>query len=443
MKLYRQLFVTARFFYAGWAVIALFVLAVLVPVLYWLAALAGTVLVLLTLADIRILFRQAEVKPIRTTADRFSNGDENEVGITLKNPYSFRVKVTVRDEAPVEFQRRDTQMLLMMDPGDDKRLRYILRPVRRGSYSFGLCRAFYESPLGLVQRMMCGAETEETVKVYPSFHHMKAYELMAVADRRPDAGSYRVRTEALALEFDQIRDYAQGDEIRAINWAASARVNKLMVNQYREERAQQVYMLIDSGRVMEMPFSGMTLLDYAINATLALSRVVLQKQDKPGLLTFSDRMNQFIPAKSDAAQQQLLMENLYRLKTDYAESSYEAMYLSVRRMIPGRSALLLFSNVETMHSLKRKLPVLQRLNKRHVLVVILFRNTEVEDLHASPTEAVSDIYDKAMAERMMLEKEEMIKTLRKAGIRAMLTRPEQLSVQAVNAYLRLKRERVS
>jgi uncharacterized protein (DUF58 family) len=443
MKLYHQLFVTGRFFYAGWAVIALFVLAVLLPLLYWLAALAGTVLLMITLTDVVLLFREPEVKPIRSMADRFSNGDVNEVAITLHNPYAFRVKLTLRDEAPVEFQRRDHQLLVLMEPGDDKQLRYTLRPVKRGEYRFGQCRAFYESPLGLVQRMMCGAESEQTVKVYPSFHHMKAYELMALADRKPDAGSYQVRTEALALEFDQIREYAQGDEIRAINWAASARVNKLMVNQYREERAQQVYMLIDSGRVMEMPFSGMMLLDYAINASLALSRVVLQKQDKPGLLTFSDRMHQFLPAKSDAGQQQLLMENLYRLQTDYAESSYEALYLSIRRMIPGRSSLLLFSNVETMHSLKRKLPVLQRLNKRHVLVVILFRNTEVEDLHTSPTESVTNIYDKAMAERMMLEKQEMLKTLRKAGIRAMLTRPEQLSIQAINAYLGLKKARVS
>lgn len=443
MKLYRNLFVNSRFFYAGWAVIALFVMAVLVPVLYWVAVLSGMVLLMLAAVDILILFRTPEPKPQRITAERFSNGDKNEVAITLQNPYAFRVKVIVRDEAPVEFQRRDTQMLMLLEPGDEKQLRYMLRPVRRGSYSFGLCRAFYESPLGLVQRMVCGAEEEWTVKVYPSFHHMKTYELMAVADRKPDVGSYQVRTVALALEFDQIRDYAQGDEIRAINWAASARVNKLMVNQYREERAQQVYMLIDSGRVMEMPFSGMTLLDYAINATLALSRVVLQKQDKPGLMTFSSRMNQFVPASSDTAQQQLLMENLYRMETDYSESGYEAMYLAVRRMITSRSTLLLFSNVESMHSLKRKLPVLQRLNKRHVLVVILFRNNELEDLHESPASGVADIYDKAMAGRMMLEKEEMVRTLRKAGIRAMLTRPEQLSVQAINAYLRLKRERVS
>lgn len=443
MKLYRDLFVGARFFYAGWAVILLFVLAVLFPALYFLAALSGMVLLLLTLTDIYVLFRQPGANPERTTAGRYSNGDENEVGITLHNPWPFSVRVIVRDEAPVEFQRRDAEIPVELGPGETKKIRYKLRPVKRGEYVFGRCRAFYETPLRLVQRMMTGAPEDEVVKVYPSFHHLKTYELMALADRRIDTGSYQVRTEALALEFDQIRDYAQGDEIRAINWAASARVNKLMVNQYREERSQQVYMLVDSGRVMEMPFNGMTLLDYAINATLALSRVVLQKQDKPGLMTFADRMDQFVPAARESGHQQLLMEKLYRMKTTYQESSYEAMYMAVRRLITGRSTLLLFTNAETMHSLRRKLPVLQRLNKRHVLVVVLFRNNELEDLHLAPADSVADIYDKAMAERMMLEKEEMVRSLRKAGIRAMLTRPEHLSVKAVNAYLQLKRERVS
>ena len=443
MKLYRDLFVGARFFYAGWAVILLFVMAVVIPALYFVAALSGIVLLLLAITDIYLLFRQPEVKPERNTASRYSNGDENEVSITLQNPWPFSVRVILRDEAPVEFQRRDNDMPIELRPGERKKILYMLRPVRRGEYIFGRCRAFYETPLRLVQRMITGASKDEAVKVYPSFHHLKTYDLMALADRRIDSGSYQVRTESLALEFDQIREYAQGDEIRAINWAASARVNKLMVNQYREERSQQVYMLIDSGRVMEMPFNEMTLLDYSINASLALSRVILQKQDKPGLMTFAGRMDQFVPAARESGHQQLLMEKLYRLKTAYQESSYEAMYVAVRRLITGRSTLLLFTNAETMHSLRRKLPLLQRLNKRHILVVILFRNNELEDLHHSPTESVADIYDKAMAGRMMLEKEEMVRSLRKAGIRAMLTRPEHLSVKAINAYLQLKKERIS
>ncbi len=446
MRLYRELYINPLFFTTGAVAVVLFVSAVMVPAASFLAIALLITLILFTLFDLWLLFRIPFQKPVRRCADTFSNGDANEVRISVTNPASFALTCYITDEPPVEFQIRELSLSARLEAGASTQLSYTITPSRRGRYEFGACHAAFQSPVGILRRIITAAPEEagsRRVKVYPSFHHLNTYELMARAGHTHDSGSYQMRTEALALEFDQIREYTQGDEVRAVNWAASARVNKLMVNKYMEERAQPVYALIDTGRVMEMPFDGMSLLDYSVNAALGLSRAILSRHDKPGLITFSDEVATIVPAENRTGQHRKLTEALYRITTDFAESSFETLYTTIRRDISTRSTLLLFTNIETLHSLKRALPVLQRLNKHHLLVTILFKNTELSELGKQTASDISDIYDIALAEEAMLTKEEMLRTLRKSGIRAMTASPHELSIQAINAYLTLKRQRAA
>jgi uncharacterized protein (DUF58 family) len=241
-----------------------------------------------------------------------------------------------------------------------------------------------------------------------------------------------------SYEFEQIKNYVEGDDYRSINWKASGRRASLMVNQYEDERSQQVYCIVDKSRVMRMPFEGLSLMDYAINTSLAISNIILKKKDKAGLLSFSDVIGATIKAERDSSQLRRIMEALYREKERKGESNYELLYQAVQRLIGVRSLLILFTNFESRYALERALPILRRMNRSHLLVVVFFENTEIRRLAQEEVVRVADIYRQTTARKFLHEKKEMVQVLRQYGIQAILTKPEDLTINTINKYLELK-----
>jgi uncharacterized protein (DUF58 family) len=187
-----------------------------------------------------------------------------------------------------------------------------------------------------------------------------------------------------------------------------------------------------------MPFEGMTLLDYAINATLVISNIAIKKSDKAGVLTFQDKIGVLVPASRTSNQIGRIMQVLYNQKTAFRETDFSIVHNYVRRKITQRSLLLLFTNFESMYGLQRQLPYLQALSKIHLLVVIFFENTEIKALIDEPANDLRQVYHKAIAEKFTLEKRLIVKELKKHGIQTVLTTPQKLSVNTINKYLELK-----
>lgn len=273
----------------------------------------------------------------------------------------------------------------------------------------------------------------------PSFFALRQFELRAMSNNLADAGSRKIRKIGHSLEFEQIKEYVTGDDIRSLNWKATARKGgQLMVNNYSDERSQQIYCVIDKGRVMKMPFEGMSLLDYAINATLVLSRVALLRQDKAGLVTFSDTMGQFLPADRKGGQMNLVLETLYNQQTEYLEPDYEKLYALVRTRITQRSLIVLFSNFESVSGLQRQLPYIRSIARNHLLLVVFFENTELKQLTEQKVTNIESLYMRTIAERINHEKRLIVKELQQHGITTILTTPQNLTVETVNKYLELK-----
>ena len=174
-------------------------------------------------------------------------------------------------------------------PGEQKRHTYFLRPLKRGAYHFAHVNAYAISPLGLISRRYKFPLHKE-VPVYPSYIQMHKYELLAFSSL-PEQGIKRFRRLGQNQEFEQIREYVQGDDYRTLNWKATARKGQMMVNTYQDERSQQVISVIDKGRLMHMPFEGLSLLDWSINASLAISNIAIKKGDKAGLISFQEKIN--------------------------------------------------------------------------------------------------------------------------------------------------------
>jgi uncharacterized protein (DUF58 family) len=189
---------------------------------------------------------------------------------------------------------------------------------------------------------------------------------------------------------------------------------------------------------MKMPFNQLTLLDYAINASLVISNVALKKQDKAGIFTFSKRVENRVVAERRTSQMNLILEGLYNVNTDFFESDFGRLYADIKRNITHRSLILLYTNFETLDSLHRQLPYLKGIAKNHLLVVIFFENTELDKFIKAPAETIQQTYDKVIAEKFAFEKRLIVNELKKYGIYSILTTPENLTLDTINKYLEIK-----
>jgi len=438
IHLFKSLYFSKVVFHFVVGIVILFVFAFVFPWLLGIAQLCFMILILLLLADGIILFMaKKSIFCRRDVPERLSNGDENPISIFIENHYSFSILLEIIDEIPFQFQKRDLLFHTSLKSAEQQIIEYQLRPTKRGEYSFGAVNVYVKSPIRLLQRRFQFSQ-DKMVAVYPSFLQMRAYELMAISNRLTELGIKKIRRIGQSQEFEQIRQYVQGDDVRSINWKATARRNDLMVNAYQEEKSQNVYCLIDKGRVMQMPFDGLSLLDYAINATLILSNIAINKQDKAGVITFSDKIGQVLTADKKAGQMTKILDLLYKQKTRYMETDYEALYIHTKTHIRQRSLLLLYTNFETVTSMRRQLPYFRKLAKDHLLMVVFFENTELKTLLDKPAETTEEIYHKTIAEKYFYEKQQIVRELAQYGIQALLTAPHNLTVSTVNKYLELK-----
>lgn len=429
---------TNRFFWLFGAIAVFFGVAYPFAWLFPLAQTAFAIGVALVLVDVALLYaRRPEVVCKREVPPVFSLSDPNPVKIFLENRSRLHLNLTVVDELPVQFQRRDFEVRWTLQPGASYLIEHTLSPLSRGVYSFGNINLFAATRLGLLERKL-QYEQPQAVDVYPSIIQMKRYELRTMRQIAHDTGVKKIRRIGHSYEFEQIKNYVPGDEYRSINWKASSRRAALMVNQYEDERSQQVYCVVDKSRAMRMPFEGLSLMDYAINTSLAISNIILKKQDKAGLLTFSDVIGATIKAERDTSQLSRILEALYREKERPGESNYELLYEAVRRLIGARSLLLLFTNFESSYALERALPTLRRLNRFHLLVVIFFENTEIRRLAQEDVHKTADVYRQTVARQFLQEKNEMVTKLRQYGIQGILTKPQDLTLNTINKYLELK-----
>lgn len=435
---WRSFFLTPRFFWIATGIVFLFCLAFAFPV--WMA-IAQVLLVLFgaaLLADLFLLYGQkSHVEAERQFSSRMSNGDENKVQVKLSSSFGRSMRAEVLDEAPEAFQLRDLHFHTQLQPGTNRLLRYWIRPIERGQYLFGWLHVLIYGPLGLAQRRF-SAQSQQELQVYPSYIQMRKYDLRAISQHLRELGIKQVRQRGTSLEYDHLREYVQGDDVRHINWKATARRNELMINHFEDEKSQQVISLIDKGRVMEMPFNGMALLDYAINTALVISNIAHQKHDKPGLITFNREIEDTVAPSRSPKQMGTIMETLYNQHTSFDETSFDQVYTEVFQLIKRRSLFLLFSNFETLGNLERQLDYLKIMARKHVLVLFFFRNTELEALAQQAAKTERAIYRKVAAQKFLLEKERIVKRLNSYGIFTVLSRPEELTVHTINQYLLLK-----
>jgi len=438
MRFLKEFYLTSRFLLAATVIVLLFFFGYFFPILFFIAKvfLVGSITIIVI--ESMILFSNKKgLFAERRVEDRLSNGDENEIKIILTNSYAIKTIVKIIDELPFVFQIRDFEINSELDKSSAKIFTYTVRPVKRGDYQFGALNIYASTILNIVSRRY-RFEQNKNVAVYPSYIQMKKYQLMAVSDRLVEVGVKKIRRIGHSMEFEQIKEYVQGDDYRTINWKATARKRQLMINHYVDEKAQQVYSIIDMGRTMKMPFDKMSLMDYAINSSLVISNIALLKQDKAGIIAFNNKVTSILSAERNPLQMKKIVELLYKQQTDFLESDYEKLASVIKSKIKQRSLLLFYTNFETANSLSRQIKNFKSLASSHLLIVIFFRNTGLDKILHHKAESLEEVYHKTIAEKFEFEKKIIKKELASAGIQSILTSPQQLSVNTINKYLELK-----
>jgi uncharacterized protein (DUF58 family) len=437
LKFIRHLYFSYQFFIVLLALVICLAIGFVWPIFFLIGQIAIAGVLALLLVEIFLLFFQKNpAKVEREVMSQLSLGDDNRVKLRISHSYSFPVFLDVYDNAPHQLQLRNLHHKVLLSPKNQADWIYYVRPTERGEYLFSDVFVYVSALTQLIQRKVV-VQNKQQVATYPSILQMKKYELKVFA-KTAVTGIKKIRRLGHNNEFEQIKNYVQGDDIRTVNWKATSRRNELMVNQYQDERAQHVYSIIDKSRSMRMPFNDLTLLDYAINSTLAFSNICLRKGDKVGLMTYADKLGTKIAAERNTNQLTKIIELLYHQKTRFLEANFELLYHGIRSHIKGRSLIMLYTNIESEYSLKRVLPLLKKINQLHVLVVIFFENTEIDKTAEMEPKHVRDIYLKTFAEKYKMDKKKIALELRKNAIQTVLTTPEKLSIDTINKYLELK-----
>lgn len=438
IKFFRNIYLSRRFFEIAVPLTFLMMLGFVWPVLTDIAfGLFALLIIFVVLDAVQLYSKKGTTIGRRMCADMFSNGDDNEVYILIENKYTIPISIQILEEAPSQFQMRDLTFNLNLAPAESQTINYQLCPTQRGTYNFGNINLMVKSKIELItRRYQLGGGQE--VKVYPSILQMKKADLMLFSQNHMMRGLKKIRRAGQNMEFEEIREYNLGDDFRRINWKATARNRSLMLNVFQEEKSRPVYSIINKGRTMQMPFDGMTLFDYAVNTSLAITNIILKRSDKAGLITFEKRVDTFLAADSRKKQLKTILELLYNEQTNFAEPNYYDLFTTIRRKISQRSMLLLYTNFESHSSLEQQLPLFKKLSRSHLLVVVFFENTELSNLMNTKVNSISDAYQVSIAEKFDMEKRVIQKELLKNGIHSLLTKPESLTVDTINKYLEIK-----
>jgi len=424
------------FFIAGIIAMA-FVFSFFYPILFPITQLFLICFILITILDCIVLISNKNgIDLTRKISEKMSNFEESTVDILVQNKYLFPINIEIYEELPFQLNHRKMVLKSFLPKKSTKRISYIIKPTERGEYLFGFSNVFIKSPINLLSRKKI-IKKENLVKVYPTYLNLSKYDLHSLHTIQ-EFGVKKVRKLGHSMEFEQIKEYVQGDDIRTLNWKATAKRNNLMVNQFSDEKSQQIYTVIDTGRMMKMPFNGLSLLDYSINSALVILNIVLKNHDKAGMFTFNKNINHFISADKKTMQMQRILDNLYSIKPEYLETDFSRLFAIMKSKVSTRSLIFLFTNFETLDSLYRQLPYLRSINKTHVLVTIFFKNIELENYLKNTPQTEFDLYQKTLVEKSIYEKRLIVKELNSHGIQTILTSPDDLTISVINKYLEIK-----
>lgn len=440
-----MLFLKKRFFIILFSIAAISAFGVLTDIFYKIALVGLCLFVAASLADMVLLLR-LHLESGRNIASKLDLGEENRVSFNIRTTRGTLKNGYIVDELPTEFiTETDKHEVKVTDDGFE--CSYQIIPSCRGHFTIGRALLF-ASVLGLFERRIILEDKGQEVDVYPAFSRLREKDEQVRSKQVLSTGSHKRQMPANQTEFRDIREYVVGDDIRTINWKATARTGNTMVNEYEDERSQHIINVIDCGSSMQRTFNSLSLQDHAINASLLISYSALEKEsDCVGMCSYSPKSISFLPARAGKMQFNSIMQQLYTLNTEYGESEIEQLCIILDRNVKRRSLVFLYTEIPTMSALERQLQFFKRISMRNCLVVVNCLDKELENVSerhfkGNMKAAIhSQCVERTLAKDMVNQKQLIADTLQQNGIYCLSIYPESLSFGVLKKYLELKSKR--
>jgi len=403
----------------------------------WLVLLYNAVLLAAAWLDYFQAADLAGVRVKRLLTKRFMIGAENDVQISVINRAPRKVTFTIRDEYPPELELRGPRSLNATPRRNEIIVGYRLFAAARGDYNFGDIVLRWPAPWNLVVRQL-RVPAAATVKVYPNINEAKKHELFAHRNRLLQAGLRRTAFRGQGREFESLRDYVRGDELRHISWTATARRGKLVTRQYQIERNQSIVVMLDAGRLMTSRIEQLSKLDHAINAALSIGYVATQGGDNIGLLAFTRQVSTWLPPKRGHAQMNAILEALYNIKPQMIEPSYARAFQYFQQNCKRRSLVIILTDLVDRDASAELLAHTATLLPRHLPLIVTIGDKDLRSLVAQVPREVADVYKQSVAEELLQQREEALARITELGGLALDVPAGQLAFQLVNKYLEVK-----
>lgn len=440
--MFKSVYLTLNTFYTLALAIVFFSFGLLWQASFYLGFVVILLLFIAIIVESILLFKTENSLILRRKLPKkLSNGDANLITLEVENLLAKTFQVTVIDNIPYQFRIYNFERKTRILPKQQLSIPYYLTPTLRGVYEWGDALLIFKLKKWSFVARKETFSLKEAIDCYPSFLQFKKLHLKAQIQSQ-EKNDLILKKIGQSLEFEQIKDYLPGDDYRHINWKASAKKGHLMLNQYQDELSQDIYCIVDTGRTMKMTSQGQSLLDCAINATLALSKAIITAKDKAGLLLFNTSVDKFISPKKDWRQFGKINEVLFNVETDYLESDFEYLYKFSRINIKRRSLIVLFTNFDSLNAMRRNFGYLKNIARHHLLVVVFFENAEItKDLEIEALNLKS-IYEKSIGFDRLQQTKLISRELQNAGIRTVYSKPETLSAEVIKKYAEIKRQQI-
>lgn len=383
------------------------------------------------------LSRGIRLKADRLCDEKLSLGAENLVRLRIRNSSYARLSGLVRDEHPEGMDAPRNVMPLQMTPRSEMTLSYHVTPPTRGDFEFGDTYIRLTGPLGLLMRQI-RLPMKQQVKVYPNLLDMRRYEIGLRRARAVQPGQRLVRLLGRGTDFESLREYSPDDEFRAVDWKASARRGKLTTRQYQDEKAQNVMIVLDSGRVMGAVIAGLTRLDHGINAAMMVAHVAAIKGDKVGLMAFGEDIIAYSPPRAGRSQVLNLLRLTYNLREAAGDSNYYRAIPYLTRKWTRRSLVVFFTDMMDPESSKPLISQITSLTKKHLCMCVVMSDPAVLQASSGEVTTPEEVFTAAAARQALQARKRAIAQLTRAGAIVLDVPPESFTPAVVNEYLNIK-----
>jgi len=408
------------------------------PWLRWLALLYNLVLFAAAFAESRSCQLPKGLMISREFGSRFAMGAETEVRIHIQNASNQPVSLMLKDEYPPQMSLSGVREgRVDVDAQSTATLIYGVKPPKRGRFEFGQTALRFQSKFKLI---WCQTKVAEpvTVKVYPNIRRAREAELKALGARSLVSTHRKTSWRGEGREFESMRDYVRGDELRHISWTATARRGKLTTRQYQIERDQTILVALDAGRLMTARIEQETKLDSAVHATLALFSAAARAGDNAGLVVFGRRIKSYVPPGRGRDHIESALEALHAVEPEMIEPSYPQAFQFIAANSKRRSLVVLLTDLVDEEGSKELLTSLHILRPRHLPLVVTIADRDLKAVVRQIPSSVKDVFTQSVAEEIIHHREAALRMVESIGGLALDVTAAALAPALLETYLRVK-----